>query len=344
MKKLIFCAMAAAVALASCNKNDNIQNGPASAAGPKVSINFAGDSPTRAFFDASATAEPWEKQINTITVFAFSASDGSLTMRRELQPSEITAGAATFALPFGSSNVLQNFYVVANYAMSASANTEAGLLAIMDDPFTAYNGTVSEVMTQAKRSGGFTMSGSAKDVQLRTDGTPTDVTVPLKRTVAKAAVRISIDPEFSIKYPGGKIKVLDVAINRFAGSAPVVDSYVVTEVPLANSMVQVPATADDEVWDDLFYLFPNAARTPSTYVQLNIRALFDADGNFATTADQREYSYTVDLNAGSNGAFYRNGYYRIECVLKGLSGEMVNMDIHVADWDNMGMQTSDLGY
>ena len=346
MKKLIFCAIAAAMALASCNKNDNLQNGPTSAntaAGPKVSISFVGDGSTRAFFDASAAAEPWEKQINTVTVFAFSASNGSLTLRRELLSSEVAAGSATIVLPFGSANVHQNFYVVANYAVPVNVVTETGLLAVTDDSFPSYNGTVSDVMTQARRSGGFTMSGSANDVQLRTDGAPTDVTVPLKRTVAKVAIRISVDPDFLVKYPGRKIKVLDVGISRFAGSAPVFDSYVTTEVPMSNSMLQVPATTDDKVWDNLFYMFPSGARTSSTYLQLTIRALFDADGNFATTADQREYSYTVDLIAGGNGTLLRNGYYRVDCSLKGSIDDFVNVSVYAADWESTITQSNDLG-
>ena len=69
MKKLFLAAGAALALLASCNKETEMIN-PAPEARPDgasvtITLSAGDDTQTRAFFDATATAEAWEKTLGT---------------------------------------------------------------------------------------------------------------------------------------------------------------------------------------------------------------------------------------------------------------------------------------
>ena len=103
MKIRIF-AMAALTAalLASCNKETEMMNHAPEArpdgASVTITLSAGDDAQTRAFFDATATAEAWEKSLSSLSVFTFNTS-GELILRRDFTASELASKSATFSLP-----------------------------------------------------------------------------------------------------------------------------------------------------------------------------------------------------------------------------------------------------
>ena len=94
MKKLFLAAGAALALLASCNKETEMIN-PTPEARPDgasvtITLSAGDDAQTRAFFDATATAEAWEKTLSSLSVFTFNAS-GDLLLRRDFTVSALAS-------------------------------------------------------------------------------------------------------------------------------------------------------------------------------------------------------------------------------------------------------------
>ena len=79
---------------------------------------------------------------------------------------------------------------MANATLGA-INSKAELLTLTETVAADYNGNFSEVSTQCRRSGGFLMTGSQSQT-IAAAGSPTDVNITLKRTVAKVAVQTKL--------------------------------------------------------------------------------------------------------------------------------------------------------
>ncbi len=339
MKKIIFAALAV-FALASCNKSET-ESMPAASSG-NVCITFTQDTDagTRAFFDATAAAETWEKQLSTLSILVFDKGDGSLILRRNLTAAELTAGKITFSLPWTSLDNKAVFYAIANYTVAETVTTQAALQALLDVEAVEYNGTIAQVIDRCKRIGGFTMS-AIKEVQL-VDGV-NDIALQIKRTVAKVALRTTVAADFSERFAGAKIKVKSVEVARAAKQTAVIAPAAPASSALDLSLTQL-SRATGEVYDNLFYLFESGARTASEYVMLNITATYDPDGNFGTTGDQFDVAYNVPVKQADNtGAILRNGYYRINMVINGLTGHDCTATITVADWETPVTQDVTLG-
>ena len=334
MRKLIY-SLTALLALASCAKEQQ-EPVPTPPNGGFVTVSFVAEpnsTQTRAFFDASATTESWEKSLSSLTVFCFN-TDGSLIVRRNFTPAEVSAKKATFALPKSAAGKSVEFYAIANTTVGDIAD-KAALLALKETSAAVYNGTFAEVSAAAKRSGGFLMSGTATKT-IAAVGQATDVAITLKRDVAKIAVQSSLSADFASKYPG-KIKVNSAKISRAASQTPYFGGTIASGA-MAYTHTQTPKE-DAGKYNSLFYLFENGTR-----VLLILEAIYDKDGNFSTTGDQTPVTYEVELKGTSdNGTILRNGYYRVAVSLAGLTGQDVSATITVADWETPVTQTIDLG-
>ena len=328
MKKIIFSAMAL-FALASCAKQES--PAPASGEGDAVNITFVPQENTlrsRAFFDPSATTESWEKTLNAITVLVFDQG-GGLIVQRNFTASEVAGKKATFSLPRSAAGTSCEFYAVANRAVTGISN-KTGLLALIESSADEYNGTFTKDSTEAGRSGGFVMSGSATKT-VAAAGTSTDVTISLKRAVAKIAVQSSLSEEFSQKYPG-KIRINSTAISRAASQTPLIAPQEAVPGTMDYTFTQTPGQEADK-YNNLFYLFENGPLDAGSRVLLTLEGTYDRDGDFGTEDDQQEVTYEVELDgAGNNGQINRNGYYRLAVTLNGLTGADINASITVEDW------------
>ena len=124
MKNRIFAMAALAAALlASCNKETEMMNHAPEVrpdgASVTITLSSGDDVQTRTFFDATATAEAWEKSLSSLSVFTFNAS-GDLILRRDFTVSELASKSATFSLPKSAAGTECSFYAVANYDASSA--------------------------------------------------------------------------------------------------------------------------------------------------------------------------------------------------------------------------------
>ena len=154
MKHLFLAATVALGLLVSCNKEENEIY--ATSKGAVATVSFTdGEPATRS---ATAEAEPWEKTLNTVTMFVFDPS-GDLMVKRSFSAAELSAKKATFALPDAVPGNVCEFYAVANLDV-ANVGDKTTLTALLERDAASYNGTFAAVSTKAARTGGFVMSGT----------------------------------------------------------------------------------------------------------------------------------------------------------------------------------------
>lgn len=339
MKKILIAAIAA-LPLLSCNKDAETMiptPQPAPVDGAVVSMSFTDETPTRAFFGDAATAETWEKSLSSLSVYVFNAK-GDLITLRDFTASELTARTATFALPHAAAGTTCDFYAVANLSLSG-VTTKTALLAKLETAAADYNGTFVEVSTKAKRAGGFVMTaGTSKAVA---EGVTTSIALTLKRTVAKIAVQTTIDAGFSSKY-SGTLTVTSAKILKAASQTPIITPASPSPGAMTYTHTQT-STAVSGKYQNLYYLFENGALAEASRVTLEITAMYDADGNAATTADRMEVVYTIPITGKAGGEITRNGYYRIAANLTGLVGQDCQVSVSVAEWESPASQSVDLG-
>lgn len=340
MKKHIFAAVAMAAALfTACNKdNEPVIPTLVDADGSTVCITLTDDAPTRAFFDATATAEAWEKSLSSLSVFAFDDA-GTLIIRRDFTASELTAKSATFSLPKSAAGTSCSFYAVANIDAS-SAKTEAALTALVENAAAAYNGTFAEVSSKALRPGGFVMSGMKAQTVGAVNST-TNVGITLKRTVAKVALQTTVDASFAQKY-GGTLTINSVKLSKAASQSLVVAGAAPSTGAMTFTHNQTPAAASGK-YNSLFYIYENGALTAGNRVLLEIVATYDMDGNASTADDRSDVTYSIELAGKAAGEILRNGYYRIAANITGLVGQECAVSVTVADWETPISQTIELG-
>lgn len=339
MRKLIFATAIAVAALASC-KNETME---IIEPGHQFAVTFIGENPaTRAFFDPAAAAEEWEKTLNNISVFVFTASDGKLVLRRDMTAAELSTGKVNFSLPWSAADKSLRFYAVANYAVTTPNVSEVALKALLDADCGAYNGTVDEVFMKVKRAEGFTMSAVSEVEFSGGANSVTTVEMTLRRTVAKVAMRVRVDEGFGQRYGGAAIRVTGVTVLNAEKTTTVIAPETVGAGVRDFTFTQTP-NVEGDYYQSLFYLYENGQRSADEYVTLKIEALFDADGNLLTTDDQSVVEYRVRLNHADNGIVKRNSYYRIDASLQGLDGHEIEAVIRVADWDGPIEQTEKFG-
>lgn len=339
MKNLFLAATAALGLLVSCNKdNEPIVPTPVDIDGSNVCITLADDASTRAFFDATASAEAWEKSLSSLSVFAFD-NGGTLIVRRDFTASELAAKSATFSLPKSAAGTSCSFYAVANFDAS-SAKTQAALTALVENAATAYNGTFAEVSSKALRPGGFVMSGMKTQTVGAVNST-TNVGITLKRTVAKVALQTTVDASFAQKY-GGTLTINSVTLSKAASQSLVVAGATPSTGAMTFTHTQTPAAVSGK-YNNLFYIYENGALAAGSRALLEIGATYDLDGNAATTDDRSEVTYSVELAGKAAGEILRNGYYRIAANITGLVGQECAVSVTVADWETPITQTVELG-
>lgn len=339
MKKVLILAAMAAMTMISCSKEEDsfYSNQTQPVNGTAVCLTFADTPSSRAFFGSTAAAETWEKTLSSLTVYIF-GQKGDLITQRAFTADELSAKSATFALPHSAAGTTCDFYAVANLSLTGVTD-KAALLAKLETSAADYNGTFAEVSTKSKRSGGFVMSASA--TKAVAEGETTEVTMTLRRTVAKIALQTSVDADFASKY-SGTITITSVKLSRAASQTPVIAPDSPTPGAMTFTHTQA-ASATEGNYNSLFYVFENGALAEDNRLLLEITAQYDADGSSSTTADRSQIVYSVPVTGKAGGAVDRNGYYRIDATIKGLVGSQVELTIEVADWEIPVTQNIELG-
>lgn len=338
MKNHLLAAVATAAALfTACNKESEAIV-PTPTDGTRICITLAEAADTRAFFDATATAEAWEKTLSSLAVFAFDNA-GSLIVRRDFTASELAAKSAIFSLPKSAAGTPCSFYAVANCDVSA-AKTKAALTALVESAAASYNGTFAEVSIKALCPGGFVMSGMKMQTVGAVNST-TNVGISLKRTVAKVALQTTVDASFAEMY-SGTLTINSVKLSKAASQSLVVAGNTPSTGVMDFTHTQTSANAASQ-FNNLFYLYENGALSDGERVLLEIHATYDHDGNDATTDDRSEVTYSIELAGKAAGEILRNSYYRISANITGLVGQECAVSVTVADWESPITQTVELG-
>ncbi|MDE7006189.1 FimB/Mfa2 family fimbrial subunit [uncultured Alistipes sp.] len=332
MKHLFLAATVALGLLVSCNKEENEIY--ATSKGAVATVSFTdGEPATRS---ATAEAETWEKTLNTVTMFVFDPS-GDLMVKRSFSATELSAKKATFALPDAVPGNVCEFYAVANLDV-ANVGDKTTLTALLERDAASYNGTFAEVSTKAIRTGGFVMSGMATETIAA--GSTTDVAITLKRTVAKVAVQVTPSPRFGSLYQGA-VRINSITLSNGATQTPVFQSDY--NPGAFNFSATQASDAASGKYRNLFYLFECPARNVGNRVKAIIHATYDMDGDFSTAAGQSSMTYEVELDGTSGGEIRRNGYYRVDITINGLSGHDASLTITPAEWELPVTQTVELG-
>lgn len=336
-------AVCAAALFASCSKDNEGINNPIidPVKGSVVTLSFVEDAAqTRAFFDNEAIAEAWERELKSVTIFAFD-DDGELIVRRDFNTAEMEAKSTTFALPGTSANDNIDVTVVANCAIAQSVVTFGALQGVINSNLAEYNGTFSEVSGSAKRAKGFVMT-SYNNVTVA-DGT-TKIDATLERTVAKVAVQMALADNFADRY-SGDVRIESVTVSNTPSTSTLHSTFPFATAPAKNySFMQTPNVASGK-FQNLLYIYESEAPTSDDdKVLLTIEALYDMDGDFtATTDDQTPMTYTMTLEDNDIAKVERNSYYRISGTINGLSGSDAEINITVSDWTTLANKDVVLG-
>ena len=285
---------------------------------------------TRAF--GAGTTETWEKSISSAVLIVYNTS-GTQILRRVLTAAEINGSTTTpvkFVLPGVGADATCDFYVVINRTVADNITTKTALLAELESDIASYNGTYANVTTKAMRSGGFVMTGSAN---AKIAAGTTAVTMTVKRVVAKVEVQCTMTDSFRAKYGNGCVEVKKVTLSRGAFTSAQDAFCDKTGASKTNAYK----------YNNLFYLNEKAAAATGSRVKVLIDATYDADGNLSTTADQMAVSYETELTGTTGGKIVRNGSYKVNAKIDGLTGQDVTLAITVANWDTLSTQDVNLG-
>lgn len=304
---------------------------------------------TRAF--GSGTTESWEKSISSAVLIVYNTS-GTQILRRVLTAAEVNGSTTTpikFVLPGVSADASCDFYVVINRNIADNITTKTGLLAELESDIASYNSTYANVTTKAMRTGGFVMTGTATAKIV--SGT-TAVAVTVKRVVAKVEVQCTMTDSFRAKYGNGCVEVKKLTLSRGAEKSYLIDQTTSKYATVSSSFTSAQDAFCDKTgasktnaykYNNLFYLNEKAAAAAGSRVKVLIDAIYDADGNLSTTADQMPVTYETELTGAADGKIARNGSYKVNAKLDGLTGQDVTLAVTVANWDALATQDVNLG-
>ena len=336
MKQLFLFALTIAV-FASCSKNQNddvvTENRP-------VTIRFTQSNTfARSLFDNTAVAQPWEKTVNSISLYFYDAA--KLLVKRNLTAGEIAAGKVIFALPRSFSGT-GNIYAVANYSITEDVSAESSIRAILEKTPEAYNGTIEEVSSLSMRNGGFVLSGFVSHNFSSSVSDKTELSIALRRTVAKVQLKTVIDPLFYRKYPG-KVKIIDAQVKKAAAQSALFDHVMPNTGAMNYSHAQAPMLHENDSFN-LFYVYENGGLPAESSVMIEVTGLWDRDGNFNTIADQEIVTYHVPVAGTEYGEIKRNGCYFITANITGLGGNALDCTMVVSDWESPVNESVQVGF
>ena len=337
MKKLMLMALAIVAFATSCSKSDvpSIESGT-----NKVAVSFVYEEPTdsRSSFRVTESAATWEKSLSSVTIYAFEET-GAILIQRTFSSDEVASKKAEFTIPHVKVGDNCEFYAVANIE-TADIMTKENLLDAIEKSNVYNDVDYDKVNSSSVRTAGFVMSGTTKQA-IVASGEKTQVSIILKRTVAKIAVETSVSEEFGKKY-GGIIRVNSAEILKSASQSKIVSQ----DEKGTGSMTFTCSQTSKNVLEkshNLFYLFENSELAGNSRVTLLLKTTYDKDGDIKTDLDQVNVEYTVSLEGSASGVIIRNGYYRVLVNITGLIGSDTTVKLEVADWETAVTQSINVG-
>ena len=279
-------------------------------------------------------------------------TSGTQILRRVLTAAEVNGSTTTpikFVLPGVSADASCDFYVVINRNIADNITTKTGLLAELESDIASYNSTYANVTTKAMRTGGFVMTGSAS---VKIAAGTTAVTVTVKRVVAKVEIQTSMTDSFRTKYGNGCVEVKKITLSRGAEKSYLIDQTASKYATVSSSFTSAQDAYCDKTgasktnaykYNNLFYINEKAAAATGSRIKVVLDAIYDADGNLSTTADQVPLSYETELTGTTDGKMLRNGSYKLNVNLDGLTGKDMTLSIAIANWEALSTQNVNVG-
>lgn len=350
IKMAAFAAMMAV--FAACTKDEAVPASIDSGKEGEVELILQNESildETRAF--GSGTTETWEKSISSAVLIVYNTT-GTQILRRVLTAAEINGSTTTpikFVLPGVSADASCDFYVVINRTVADNITTKTGLLAELESDVASYNSTYANVTTKAMRSGGFVMTGTAT---AKIAAGTTAVTMTVKRVVAKVEIQTTMTDSFRSKFGNGCVEIKKVTLSRGAEKSCLIDQTASKYATVSSTFTSAQDSYCDKTgasksnaykYNNLFYINEKAAAAAGSRVKVVIDAIYDTDGNLTTTADQVALTYETELTGTTGGKIARNGSYKVNAKLDGLTGKDVTLAVTVANWDALSTQDVNLG-
>lgn len=304
---------------------------------------------TRAF--GAGTTETWEKSISSAVLIVYNTS-GTQILRRVLTAAEINGSTTTpikFVLPGVSADASCDFYVVINRNIADNITTKTKLLEELESDIASYNGTYANVTTKAMRSGGFVMTGATT---AKIAAGTTSVTMTVKRVVAKVEIQTTMTDAFRSKYGNGCIEIKKITLSKGAEKSYLIDQTASKYATVSSSFTSAQDAYCDKTgasktnaykYNNLFYINEKAAAATGSRIKVVLDAVYDADGNLSTTTDQLVVTYETELTGTTGGKIARNGSYKVNAKLDGLTGQDVTLAVTVANWDALSTQDVNLG-
>ncbi len=304
---------------------------------------------TRAF--GSGTTESWEKSISSAVLIVYNTS-GTQILRRVLTAAEVNGSTTTpikFVLPGVSAEATCDFYVIINRTVADNITTKTGLLAELESDVASYNSTYANVTTKAMRTGGFVMTGTANAKIV--SGT-TAVAITVKRVVAKVEIQTTMTDSFRSKYGNGCVELKKITLSKGAEKSYLIDQTTSKYATVSSSFTSAQDAYCDKTgasktnaykYNNLFYINEKAAAAAGSRIKVVLDAVYDADGNLSTTTDQLAVTYETELTGTTGGKIVRNGSYKINAKLDGLTGQDVTLAVTIANWDALSTQDVNLG-
>ena len=300
---------------------------------------------TRAF--GSGTTETWEKSISSAILIVYNTS-GTQILRRVLTATEVNNSASSpirFVLPGVNVDTTCDFFVIINRTVADNIITKTGLLAELESDVASYNSTYANVTTKAMRTGGFVMTGSAS---AKIAAGTTAVSLTVKRVVAKVEIQTIMTDAFRSKYGNGCVEIKKITISRGAEKSYLIDQTS-SKYATVNSAQDAycdktgASKTNAYKYNNLFYINEKAAAATGSRIKVVLDAIYDADGNLSTTADQVPLSYETELTGTTDGKMLRNGSYKLNVNLDGLTGKDMTLAIAIANWDALSTQNVNIG-
>ncbi len=212
---------------------------------------------------------------------------------------------------------------------------------------------------------------------------PTKPEIALLRTVSKVEVEAYTTETgdasgFDVRYPGSRVKVVSAKVVKVAPGTTLLDQGTTNyKVPsgltawsdAAVTTAEQPSSGNTEAGGsgnsakNLFYLYPNGGRTQAGPMAadyepvLELKTIFYVEPNDQVGAPiTYEIPLAGALKAADDtngdgkdngeqafGLFLRNGHYKVNVAISGLTESEVVADVTVANWDNVETQTVNIG-
>lgn len=279
--------------------------------------------------------------------------------------------------------VIANHDAAETVLTATMSRTDLQALTLVKNDIDTYNKGVFEdaagifTATSPKlvlgvRSKGFTMVGmaSAKAAGTESGGAATDaprtVDVKLSRLVNKIAVRTRTTDKFHDKYEapyGSTLKIKEVRIKNIRTKSILVPAATFTEQTaiagetVLADLMQTPSLSvidnqtakEGKYWDAMFYSFENGgpestSSAPSTNKpQIEVVAEYDFDGDGADNVPIEITYKAVAVDGHGSGLMIRNGMYKIDVKINGLTPQEVVATFEIVDWVTPATQTVNFG-